>query len=260
MYAAHFISELAVGGRYTFTVDEAARTLGLSPVAARAALRRLAGKGEIARPYRGFRVIVPPEYRKIGCLPPEQFIPPLMAHLGEPYYAGLLTAAEYHGAAHHRPQVFQVVVAKNRPPLVCGKVRVRFIARRNAAEIPTLTFKTPRGFLALSTPEATAFDLVGYPGRAGGLDNVATVLAELAEKISADKLIEIADLSPLVWAQRLGFLLDLAGTGDKAVGLAEYVRLKNPAPAPLARSAPFRGADLNARWRIMVNAEVEAES
>ena len=32
----------------------------------------------------------------------------LAATLGLPYYAGLLTAARYYGAAHQQPQVFQV--------------------------------------------------------------------------------------------------------------------------------------------------------
>ncbi|MCL4766883.1 MAG: hypothetical protein KJZ80_11655 [Hyphomicrobiaceae bacterium] len=53
-----------------------------------------------------------------------------------PYYAGLLSAAQYHGAAHHRPQEFQVVVAKARRPTSCGKVRVAFIARKNLPEVP----------------------------------------------------------------------------------------------------------------------------
>ncbi len=35
-----------------------------------------------------------------------------MNSLGESYYVGLLSAAEYNGAVHHRPQVFQVMVAK----------------------------------------------------------------------------------------------------------------------------------------------------
>ena len=33
------------------------------------------------------------------------------------YYSGLLSAAEYHGAAHQRPQAFQVFLAKNRRPI-----------------------------------------------------------------------------------------------------------------------------------------------
>ena len=32
--------------------------------------------------FRGFCVIVPPEYRRLGCLPPEQFVLQLMEHHG----------------------------------------------------------------------------------------------------------------------------------------------------------------------------------
>jgi hypothetical protein len=35
-----------------------------------------------------------------GCLPVDQFVPQLMEHLDLAYYAGLLTAASLHGAAH----------------------------------------------------------------------------------------------------------------------------------------------------------------
>ena len=93
--------------------------------------------------------------------------------------------------------MFQIVVTKNRPHLECGRVRIKFIARKNVADIPTVPFKTPHGLLALSTLEATAFDLVGYPDRVAGLDNVATVLAELSEKIDGEKLTKVAELSPI---------------------------------------------------------------
>lgn len=259
MLAVNFVSSLMSKGRYTFTVAQAAEALGQSLVVTRAALRRLGKKGEITMPYRGFWVIVPPEYRSLGCLPPEQFIPQLMEHLEEPYYAGLLSAAAYHGAAHHRPQVFQVVVAKNRPDIDCGKVRIRFIARKNTSDIPTVPFKTPRGYLKLSTPEATAFDLVGYPDRAVGLDNVATILAELAEKLDGKKLADAAKLSPVAWAQRLGYLLELVEAVAVSVKLASFVEKMKPVPTPLIKSKPFKGVKRDELWRVMVNGEVESE-
>src|SRR5437868_4796501 len=115
--AAKFIADLASRGRYHFATEDLREALGISTVAARAVLRRTKARGEIADPHRGFHVIVPPEYRRLGCLPPEQFVPQLMEHLGEHYYVALLSAAELHGAAHHRPQTFQVMVKKNRRPL-----------------------------------------------------------------------------------------------------------------------------------------------
>ena len=133
-----YIDSLAAKGRYHFTTAGAVAALGSSPVAVRAVIRRLREKGRLATPFRGFHLIVPPEYRALGCLPAEQFVPLLMEHLGLVYYAGLLTAASLQGAAHQAPMVFQAVVAENRPEIRCGRVRVEFVARANVGEIPTL--------------------------------------------------------------------------------------------------------------------------
>jgi len=257
--AAKFISDLVARGRYCFGTAEAVDALGTTVVAARAALRRLRQKGELATPYKGFYVIVSPEFRNAGCLPASHFIPSLMEHMGEKYYAGLLSAAEYHGAAHQRPQVFQVVVARNIPEITCGKVRVIFVARKNMARIPTADFKTPRGYLKISTPEATAFDLVGYPKHAAGLDNVATILAELAENIDGDALVSLAEFSPIAWAQRLAYLLDLVGAQDKTVALVKYLVEKKPAPTPLAPSQHVDGISSLKPWNVIVNTTVEAD-
>jgi hypothetical protein len=43
--------------------------------AARLALNRLARHKLIASPARGSYVILPPEYRSLGCLPADQFSP-----------------------------------------------------------------------------------------------------------------------------------------------------------------------------------------
>lgn len=259
MAIAEYLNDLLAQGIYCFSGVEASYALGSNPIATRAALRRLRHKGEIAMPFRGFYVIVTPEHRKLGCLPANQFIPALMAHLDEPYYAGLLTAAEHHGAAHQRPQSFQVIVPRTRAGIACGGARVDFIARKNVADMPTQDFKTPRGYLKVSTPEVTAFDLAGYPHHAGGLDNAATVLSELAENIDASKLVSIANLSPIAWSQRLGYLLELVGESELTEGLAEYIIAKDAVPVPLSPSQPFKGVRQEPRWRLLPNDKVEPE-
>ncbi len=259
MLAIDFIFDLMAQGRYTFTVHEIADSLAISLTAARAALRRLHKKGMVATPYRGFWVIVPPEYRNFSCLPPDQFIPQLMEHLGEPYYVGLLSAAEYYGAAHQRPQIFQTVLNKHRPSIECGRIRIGFIARKNLTSIPTISRQTPRGFIQVSTPEVTAFDLVGYPAHSAGLDNVATILVQLAEHLDSNEIVTVAKLSPMAWAQRLGYLLNHIGENGKAEKLAEYIRQNNPVPTPLFKAKPFKGAVKDPLWQIMINGEVEVE-
>ncbi|MGH9256759.1 MAG: type IV toxin-antitoxin system AbiEi family antitoxin domain-containing protein [Vicinamibacterales bacterium] len=100
--ARQYIEDLAATGRYNFLAKEAQEALGASAAGVKVTLSRLAKRGVIASPARGFYVIVPPEHRSLGCLPADQFIPALMKTLNLPYYAGLLTAAQYHGAAKAR--------------------------------------------------------------------------------------------------------------------------------------------------------------
>jgi len=259
MNVADHIADLAARGRYHFTTDEVVAATDSSGTAARAALRRLREKGVIATPYRGFNINVPPEYRRLGCLPAEQFIPQLMAHLGQTYYAALLSAAQFHGAAHQQPQVFQIMGERNRPAISCGKVRVDFAARHNAAAIPTTRVNTPRGWIDVSSPEATAFDLVGYRKHTGGLDNVATILTELRETIDAEQLAAIAHLSPTPWAQRLGYLLDLTGPRADSEPLAEFVANTARETVSLDLGNSPISAPRDARWKLAINASVEID-
>jgi predicted transcriptional regulator of viral defense system len=255
--ARQYLADLAARGRYHFSAAEAQAALG--GTAAKFALSRLARNGLIASPARGFYVIVPPEYRAIGCLPADQFIPALMKQLNLPYYAGLLTAAQYHGAAHQRPQEFQVFLEKKHLRIACGSVKVAFMVRKRLRDVPVVNLNTQRGTLAVSTPEATALDLVGYHRHAGGLDQVATVLSELAEKLDAQKLVVAAGTAALPWAQRLGYLLEQLGAAEQARPLKAYVRARAHESAALLPKAPLAKAPRNDDWKLYINARVEVQ-
>ena len=258
--ARNVIADLAAFGRHHFTSSELRSALGVSEAAVRQALSRLAAKGEIASPSRGFYVIVPPEYRRLGSLPADQFIPLLMEHWDIPYYVGLLSAAQLHGAAHHRPQEFQVVVERNRPAIVCGDVRVAFVARRNLDAVPVERFNNPRGTVLVSTVEATAVDLVGYLRRAGGVDRVAGVIYELSEDMDPERLVEASKSASILWAQRLGYLLEHVGAGDRAILLKEHVRERARNYTKLLPGADATDAPRSRDWRLFVNASIEADA
>ncbi|MBM4320376.1 MAG: hypothetical protein FJ125_10545 [Deltaproteobacteria bacterium] len=260
MRASDYIQDLAANGRYHFTSVEALEALGGSPAAVRAQLRRLKRQGLIAEPVRGFDVVVPPEYRRLGCLPAEQFVDHLLQFWGEPYYVALLSAAERHGAAHQRPQACQVMVRKNRASIACGQVRVEFVARGDLEQQPVTRVNTPRGVLRYATPEVTALELVGYPNHAGGMSNVATVLAELADVLDAGKLLDAARLSPVSWSQRLGYLLEIVGGPELAGVLAPFVAEQARSFTPLRRAASTAGAARVPRWKLLVNADVESDA
>ena len=251
---------MAARGQYHFTSSEVRAALDVSDAAARQALSRLAAKGEIASPARGFYVIVPPEYRQLGCLPAEQFVPALMERRGIPYYVGLLSAAQYHGAAHHRPQEFQVVLERNRPAIACGLVKVVFVARKNLAAVPVERFNNPRGTIMTSSVEATVVDLVGYMHRAGGVDRVAGVLSELGDDIDPERLVEASMSASILWAQRLGYLLEHVGAGDKAVLLKEHVARRARNFTKLLPGDNAAGSPRSNDWRLFANTNVESEA
>ena len=98
-----YIDTLASTGKYFFTLDEALTSLGITRSALNSSLRRLKAKNEIASPIKGFFMIIPPEYRSLEALPPEEFIDDLMRYLNLSYYVGLQSAAQYYGAAHQKP-------------------------------------------------------------------------------------------------------------------------------------------------------------
>ena len=151
------------------------------------------------------------------------------------------------------------MLAKSRRPIVSGTVRVTFIVRKNINAIPVQSFNTPRGTVLVSTPEATAVDLLGYSGHIGGLDQAATILSELAEKLDPDKLALAAQTAPLPWAQRLGYLLEKFGGEDRVGALKSYVQQHASQTAVLLPTAKRENAMRNDGWKLIVNAEVEPE-
>ena len=253
-----FVDALAARGRATFTTDEAVAALGSGLKPAQGVLRRLRERGEIATPVRGFHVIVPPEYRSLGCRPAIQIVDALAAWLGTPYYLALLSAAEIHGAAHQRPQRTQVMVPETRRPVRCGGVHIEFIARQNAADMPVVVKNTPTGTVRVATPEVTALDLAGYPEQAGNLGNVATVLRELAEELSTERLLATLPLAPAAWGQRLGHLLEVVGAAELADAIRPTVMASRPGWVPLDPRSPRKG-EYCAGWRLILNTPVEPD-
>ncbi|OGT61012.1 MAG: hypothetical protein A3E85_03560 [Gammaproteobacteria bacterium RIFCSPHIGHO2_12_FULL_45_12] len=260
MKANEFITKLRSQGRYSFSIQEINGALGLNMAATLNALRRLKMHKLVVSPAKGFYLILPPEYQAYGCLPADMFIPDLMKHLELPYYVGFLSAAQFYGAAHQKPQRFQVVTLKNKMPIHCGRIYVEFIANKKVATMPITKFNTFAGSIAVAAPEVLAADLVTSPRHAAGINNVATILTELIESIDAKKLIELMKLNPeLFWAQRIGYLLESLGFDELASGLAKALSDKQLHWARLVSHAPYNSLKRNNKWKIIVNTKVEAD-
>jgi predicted transcriptional regulator of viral defense system len=255
-----FVNQRQSQGLYYFIRDDASKALKISDAALKQAAARLIKKKRIVRVFSGFYIIIPLEYAATGMLPAEWFIADLMAYIGQPYYAGLLSAAVFHGAAHQQPQEFQIVTDKPLRKILLKTLSIRFLTKSNFSATPTVQKKVQTGFINVSTPEATAFDLVRYARAIGGLDSVLTVLKELGELLNADALVKSAMADGnLAYAQRLGWLFEQAGFGEAVSKLASWVSKNNPCMARLEPSLPVRGAETNDDWKLLINTTVETD-
>jgi len=255
-----FVDGLQAKGRYTFTREEALGALAVSDAALKLAALRLSAKHRLAMPRRGFFVIVPLEYSAAGAPPASWFLDDLMKFEQAGYYLGLLSAAALHGAAHEQPQEFQIVTDRQRRPATAGRNRLRFFLKGDAARTPTEELRTETGTLRVSTPEATALDLVRYAENLGGLSAVAAVLSELADRLDPNRLAQAAALGvELSVVQRAGYLLDRADAKDKTGPLADWLATQHPRRALLRPGPGPRRGRPDARWAILENEPVEIE-
>lgn len=265
MKLIEYIEQLRQKGRMSFTSKEALKELGISPQAFRMSLMRLRRKKALVTPFKNFHLIVPPEYHAFGCLPANLFIPLLMKHLNASYYTCLLSAAALHGAAHQSPQIFQVMVDRRMRPIRCGRIAINFIFKKDLTNIPIQSFNVPTGYLAVSTPETTAMDLLMYPRQAGGINHIATVLTELIEAIDPQKLLSLAKSSKEnSWIQRLGYILEKLEPHEVDIKnecinlLKKYIQQTNPSYVSLVGRKIKNFAREN-EWRIIVNTEIESD-
>lgn len=254
---------LIAHGRHWVTLAQVSELLGLPREQVPPVMARLRHKGQVFSPLRGVYVPIPSEYRSWRAVPASHFVEPLMAHLGHSYYVGLLSAAEIHGVAHQRPQIFQVVTTGRLANRDFGRVKIGFIAAASTDKRPVVQVNTPTGTMKVSTPEVTLLDLATWPRHGGGLSNVATVAKELLEeeRLDARALADAAKGYPLSVIQRTGWLLDdmavETDTDFDTEALAVLAR-RRVEPTALVASGRRRGP-IDERWNVQVNAKVEPD-
>lgn len=262
-----YMRQLESRGRVYFTIDEAVRDFKKPKGVIHSAINRQVKKGKIVTPARGLYIIVPNEYLALGCLPANQLVPILMEYLSINYYAGILTAALYHGASHQKPMVFQVMCDKQfHKDLKFGIVHIEFIYKKSLEGLPTETRTVDTGLLCISTPEVTAMDLFLYLHQSCGINHSSTVLSELVEVIDPVKLIELAkNSSQHTWIQRLGYVLEqidsLVPEHQQNVidALAAYVASQDYTYTPLSPSMSIKGRPRSKKWKIIENTIVECD-
>lgn len=258
-------NHLLAQGKYAFALNQLrAAFQDQSEVANKSALKRLVDKKQIISIHKGYYLILPPQYRSKGILPPTLFLDAFMKELERPYYLALLNAAAYHGASHQQPQEFFVVTGfPVLRPMQKKGLKVNYISKNEIPEKLLETKKTEAGYLKISNPALTATDLIQYAKRIGGINRVVTVLAELTENIKPDAFdTNLLQYVPVTALQRLGYILDKV-FGNQTLANALFNALeKNKSHlfrVPLKASSPAKGFEADERWKVIVNTEIEID-
>ncbi len=256
-----YVSGLLSAGRTVFTAEEAERALGVGRGAFLDAAERLQRRRALLNPRQGFYVVVPPQYASWGGPPPTWYIDALMRHEGQAYYVGLLKAAELHGATHQAVMEFQVMSAKRLPKIRAGRNLIAFYFRKNleAVTAGTENRKTDTGTMMISSAALTALDLLRYPQASGGIDNIATVLSDLGQKIDPEQLTSLSALVERPVVQRLGHLLEHLGHDASTGSMLETLQTRGSLPWTELDRQEVRDPDFelepqqrDPRWRVIV--------
>jgi predicted transcriptional regulator of viral defense system len=261
-YLEDFINELRSNGKYTFSLREVRSRYDQSDEAIKKALQRLKKKKEIALIRNEFYVVITPEYRSKGILPPSLFIGDLMKFLGKDYYVGLLNAGAYYGAAHQQPQSFSVITTQpSLRNINNDNLKINFYIKKEWDKDDIVQKKVDTGYINVSSPELTALDLVNYFNQAGGLNRVATVLEELCESIDSNKLLNLAKrYSPITAVQRLGFLLEeILSMGDLSDPIKDYLKTVKYFPVLLRPQKEKPEMITGNDWKVVQNIEIETD-
>lgn len=262
---SEWIRNLEIHGFNTFSFEKVRETF---PTASEQnlsnSLYRLTVKKRIISVYKGFYVIIPPQYAAKGIVAPTYYIDQLMQYIGKPYYISLLNAAELHGAAHQRSQRFSVMTVYPSANVSKAKNNILDWVYRN--EIPEKFLHTKNsetGIIRFSNPELTAIDLIQYEKHVGGLSIAATILEELTEMTDFSKLSkELLDYTSVSAIQRLGFILESILEQKQQADIL-YEQLLNYGKrlnyVPLSTRSVKNNVEKDIRWKIYINTGIETD-
>lgn len=262
MTISQYIREREIRGQVTFTIEDVRGAVKLSDNSVSNELQRMVARGRIQIPYRGFYVIMPPQYALKGIIPPTYYIHQLMQAVGKPYYVCLLSAASLHGAAHQRAMQTQVMTVA--PRLKPSKMNMLLDWNYRQCIPSELLIKTntEMGVMLYSGTELTAVDLVQFASHVGGYQRATTVLAELVESMNMGRMKGVIPYTTTTTIQRLGYLLEFV-LEEKQMADKLHLLLKESTPKwksiMMSNTNERNDACEGNRWHVNMNIEIEID-
>jgi hypothetical protein len=252
--AEAFIDARMALGRVAFSLADLTAESGLSAVAAKFQLLRLRDKVVRVSRRQPFFLIVGPEHRSMGAPPAIWWLQDYFNWLGRPYYLALQSAASSFGSNPQALQMIQVMTDRPCRTIKLGRILVGFFVKRGIAETPTQQLARAAAPLCVSTPEATAFDLIRYATSIGGIERAAETIGPLLPVLRARELKRVleAENEPAI-AQRLGFVIEAGGAKKLAQVIYDWL----PDKLVTVPLSPLKGErkyiPVVERWQLLNN-------
>jgi predicted transcriptional regulator of viral defense system len=232
---------------------EALASTGLSHSAAKQQILRLKQVVRVSG-RQDFFLILSPEDLPMGSPAAVKWLDAYFRWLQQPYYLALLSAAAIHGSQLQAVQMVQVMIKGKRRPLEIGRLKLQFYQKTAGIEkVPVIQPPGHPAVIRVSSPEATALDLLRYSERIGGYSRSEETILPMAKLFKADRLRAAlaADDEPAL-GQRLGFMLENAGHSNLASvvrrWLPRYVQWTLLEPGTLSKA----GEKIQ-RWKLIKN-------
>jgi len=255
-----FFFDLRERGQCTFTFDDVKKKFDLSEQSISQELYRYSIKKQIVKIRKGFYGILTPETAIGGMLPPDLFVDALMKSLHKPYYVALLSAAALHGAAHQQPMEYFVVAQTPAPRSIRNKkLKLTFVSKKTWEQSAIEQKKTRAGYLNVSSPELTAFDLLENI-HTFGINRITTILQELYEVMLPSRLSKIAkQIDNKANIQRLGYILDTVVNEEKLANALYKVLNKTSFSPVLLSPQKKKKEEIDNKWKIIINMPIESD-
>ena len=253
------IEDLEAEGRLTFTVEEAIKRLVSNRRNTLAILGNLKRAKRIISLTKGLYALWHPSERKWG-LHPLPILDALMQYRKSLYYVGLLSAADYYGTAHHKPQVLQVIIPKQLKFRKAMELALSFHVFKKFPSEGLSLVKTQNGRVMFSSPERTALDLFYFESACGGFKNICLVIRALIPKLKPEDLKKIIDAYPYSSSiQKLGYMFEYFKADKQLLSIVTKWAHNNKLPnIALSYRLPKKGK-VHQLWHIIENTKIEEE-
>lgn len=251
---------LSERGQREVTRADIVELLGASPKAADHVIESLRRKGWLERASWGQYLLIPPNHGPDAL--GESNLLALASRIAKPYYIGYGTAAAHYGlTTQHRTVIFLVTQAHLRERSV-GQARVR-IVHPSANKFFGFGPVDVLGYeVMISDREKTAIDCIDRPELAGGIGEVAYILATSSRRFDWTKATDYLDrIRSGALARRFGWLVDHVKANlppqarERLLRLAGRSRIAWLGPNPERQVQGAIGYDKT--WLLFINVSQE---